>query len=159
MLQLLRTPLVGSPASRAGNKSPLPWVGGAAHCVDCLLRSRPPRLGSGRQQHSSYSLVIPVLSETLPYTLHSSGSLVSLGSLAFPGSVERVYAHVCLRVRSQINVRAVLAACVPRSAQRRFANRGEILATVPRTPCRSPASRFSPLPASLLSPCLPCTMI
>ena len=66
------------------------------------------------------------------------------------GRVGRVYAHVCLRVRSQIDVRAVLAACVPRSAQRRFANRGEILATVPRTPCRSPASlhaslRFLPL--------------
>jgi len=38
------------------------------------------------------------------------------------GRVGRVYAHVCVRVRSQIDVRAVLAACVPRSAQRRFAN-------------------------------------
>ena len=30
------------------------------------------------------------------------------------GGVGRVYAHVCVRVRSQIDVREVLAACVPR---------------------------------------------
>ena len=38
------------------------------------------------------------------------------------GSVRgRAYAHVCVRVRAQMDMRAVLAACVPRPAQRRFA--------------------------------------
>ena len=110
----------------------------------------PRRLGSGRSSTPRIAVILSGIFWTFPRFLYRSGSLVFLGSLVFPGSVERVYAHVCLRVRSQIDVRAVLAACVPRSAQRRFANRGEILATVPRTPCRSPASlhaslRFLPL--------------